>query len=57
MAEKDKNPETEPPTVDEQSPLEGDAPKRDADGHFTSKGKPTKGVQPVEDDDIPQTGR
>lgn len=40
-----------------QDPDEVRADGRDKDGNFTSKGKPTKGVRPMEADDIPEAGR
>lgn len=40
-----------------EDPDEAQDSNRDKDGNFTSKGKPTKGVQPVEDADIPEAGR
>lgn len=63
MAAKDEQQDTqyvgEQPTEQQpgQDPDEANPQQRDDEGNFTSKGKPTTGVQPLEDDDIPETGR
>lgn len=48
--------EQEPGQDPDEARGEGTTP-RDDDGNFSAKGKPAKGVQPVEDDDIPDAGR
>jgi hypothetical protein len=60
-AKKDEDPQYigDQPTKQKpgEDPDEADPQPRDEDGNFISKGRATKGVQPLEDDDIPEAGR